>query len=142
LFPKREKQNKVIQDELEQANNQPQKEYTCESFFDEQLDYALQIGMTPSQFWYDNPRLILNYQEKFKAEQMRQQQMIWLQGAYVKNALQSTILVAGLADKNTAQKMPKYPEMPKFEEQRELSEEQKHYERLRLANYLKSFNKK
>ncbi len=142
MFPKREKQNKVIQDELEQANNQPQKEYTCESFFDEQLDYALQIGMTPSQFWYDNPRLILNYQEKFKAEQMRQQQMIWLQGAYVKNALQSTILVAGLADKNTAQRMPKYPEMPKLEEQRELSEEQKHYERLRLANYLKSFNKK
>jgi len=73
---------------------------------------------------------------------MRQQQMIWLQGAYVKNALQSTILVAGLADKNTAQKMPKYPEMPKFEEERELNEEQKHYERLRLANYFKSFNKK
>lgn len=73
---------------------------------------------------------------------MRQQQMIWLTGAYVKNALSSTIITAGLADKNTASKMPKYPEMPKFEEERELNEEQKHYERLRLANYLKSFNKK
>jgi hypothetical protein len=98
--------------------------------------------MTPSQFWYDNPRLILNYQEKFKAEQMRQQQDIWQIGAYFRFALDNTVVKGGIADREAVSKMKPYPEMPKFEEQRELNEEQKHYERLRLANYLKSFNKK
>lgn len=91
--------------------------------------------MTPTQFWYDNPRLILNYTEKFKAEQMRVQQNAWLVGAYVKNALQSTILVAGLADKQTANKLPKYPEMPKYENV--MTEERKQAERQRLYKYYK-----
>lgn len=45
--------------------------------------------------------------------------MAWLNGVFTKAALSSTILVAGLAvDKNTAGKLPKYPDMPKYEEQR------------------------
>ena len=72
---------------------------------------------------------------------MRQQQMVWLTGAYVKNALQSTILVAGLADKNTASKMPKYPEMPKFDKQCELTQKQIDVERDRLYLYYKKLAK-
>ena len=44
--------------------------------------------------------------------------MAWLNGVFTKAALSSTIIVAGLADKNTASKLPKYPDMPKYEEQR------------------------
>lgn len=75
--------------------------------------------------------------------QKRQAQEAWLIGAYVKQALSSTILVAGLADKNTANKLPKYPKCPYEEEQeRELTEEQKAYERARLVQYLNRFSHK
>lgn len=71
---------------------------------------------------------------------MRVQQNAWLVGAYVKNALQSTILTAGLADKQTASKLPKYPEMPKYESQ-DMTEERKQAERLRLFKYYKKLAK-
>lgn len=45
-----------------------------------------------------------------------EQQLAWLQGAYFKQALQSSILICGLADRQVANKMSKYPEMPYKEE--------------------------
>lgn len=45
-----------------------------------------------------------------------QEQQMWKQGLYFKEALQSTILVCGLADKKVIGKMPKYPEMPKSQD--------------------------
>ena len=64
-------------------------------------------------------------------------------GAYFKQALSSTILVAGLADKNTSNRMPKYPKCP-YEDKQEivLTEEQKQYERMRLVQYLNSFSRR
>ena len=63
-------------------------------------------------------------------------------GVCFKQALSSTILVAGLADKDTHNKMPKYPQCPYQEEnERELTEEQKQYERMRLVQYLNQFSK-
>lgn len=77
------------------------------------LDYALTLGMTPEQYWNDDPRLILNYEKKYQNEQNVMRQKAWLVGAYVKSALQSTILVATLAEKKTARSMPEYAECPK-----------------------------
>jgi hypothetical protein len=70
-------------------------------------------------------------------------QELWLLGAYFKQALSSTILVAGLADKGTANRMPKYPKCP-YEENTEvvLTEEQKQYERMRLVQYLNNLSRK
>ena len=135
-MPKREavcKESEVL-DEVDNKPKRNNRKLSLEQFFDEQLDVALQIGMTDTQFWYGNPRLMLNYIEKYKAEQLIIQQNAWLIGAYVKNALQSTILVAGLADKNTSQKMPKYPEMPKPSENN-LSEEEKAILAKRVEQY-------
>ena len=103
------------------------------------LDYALVIGMTPEQYWYDNPRLILNYEKKYQDEMLRKRQEAWLFGAYVKSALSSTILVAGLADKDTSKKMPKYADMPmptNDEGEVEMSETAKELERERFYRYL------
>lgn len=102
------------------------------------LDYALVLGMTPEQYWYGNPRLLLNYEKKYQMESDKKRQEAWLIGAYVKSALSSTILVAGLADKDTSNKMPKYPEcpMPTDEEGKtEMTEKQKELERDRLYRY-------
>jgi hypothetical protein len=95
--------------------------------------------MTPEQYWYGNPRLLLNYEQKYKIESDKKRQEAWLIGAYVKSALSSTILVAGLADKDTGKKMPKYPDCPmptNDEGEVEMTEKQKELERERLSRYL------
>ena len=103
------------------------------------LDYALVLGMTPEQYWYGNPRLILNYEKKYQMESDKKRQEAWLIGAYVKSALSSTILVAGLADKDTGKKMPKYADMPmptNDEGEVEMSETRKELERDKFYRYL------
>ena len=103
------------------------------------LDYALVLGMTPEQYWYGNPRLILNYEKKYQDEMLRKRQEAWLIGAYVKSAVSSTILVAGLADKDTSKKMPKYADMPmptNDDGEVEMSETAKELERERFYRYL------
>ena len=71
----------------------------------------------------------------------RKQQGYWTIGAYVKNALQSTLLMAGLADEKTANKLPKYPDFPKFEEEQPMSEKRKEAETERLKSYFRALSK-
>lgn len=100
--------------------------------------------MPPEQYWYGNPRLLLNYEKKYAAECNSKRQEAWLIGAYVKSALSSTILVAGLADKDTAKKLPKYPDCPKpsdLHEGENMTERQKELERERLYRYYKKLAK-
>lgn len=84
---------------------------------------------------------MLNYEKKYKHEMERKQQGYWTIGAYVKNALQSTILMAGLADEKTANKLPKYPDFPKFEEERPMSEKHREAETERLMSYFRALAK-
>ena len=103
------------------------------------LDYALVLGMTPEQYWNENPRLLLNYEKKYQMESDKKRQEAWLIGAYVKSALSSTILVAELADKDTSKKMPQYPDMPmptNDDGEVEMSETAKELERERFYRYL------
>lgn len=99
--------------------------------------------MAEDIFWKQTPKTIQIYFEADKIKQQKRAQELWLLGAYFKQALSSTILVAGLADKGTANRMPKYPKCP-YEDKEEmvLTEEQKQYERMRLVQYLNRFSKK
>lgn len=93
--------------------------------------------MTVEQYWYDDPRLILNYAEKYKSDVRMREYYSWLTGMYVKSALSSTILVAGLAEKNTPSRMPKFADCPlKEETEVEMTGERAEYETARLVNYL------
>ena len=95
--------------------------------------------MTVEQYWYGNPRLILNYEKKYQDEQLIKRQEAWLIGAYVKSALSSTILVAGLSDKGADKKMPKYPDCPmptNDDGEIEMTETAKELERERFYRYL------
>lgn len=47
--------------------------------------------------------------------------LAWLQGTYFKQALASTVVVAGLADKRVVSQMPEYPQMPEFKEENNLN---------------------
>lgn len=78
---------------------------SIKEYFNELFNYALYLGMTPSQFWEEDTDLILNY---VKAEEMRQKTrtqeinfMSWLSGSYVLKAVSVC-----LSNKN------KYPNRP------------------------------
>lgn len=93
--------------------------------------------MTVEQYWYGHPNLLLNYAEKYKNQVKMNEYYAWLTATYVKSALNSSILIAGLADKNTASKLPKYAECPlKIDTEVEMSEERIEYEKMRLVQYL------
>lgn len=53
------------------------------------------------------------YKHKLKV----QQQLAWLNGFYVKKAIDSSIFMCGLADNQTIRKLPNYPDFPDDEEE-------------------------
>lgn len=56
-------------------------------YLDELFAYALSIGMTYELYWFDDPYLINAY---IKAEKIRQKKMnneLWLNGAYIYQAI-------------------------------------------------------
>lgn len=85
----------------------------------------LTIGGSRQEFWKMTPKDI---EIDFRAYQNKinnQLQMAWINGLYVKAALNSTILMCGLADKKVLSNLPDYPEMPNVNEQEEeLTEEE------------------
>jgi len=93
--------------------------------------------MTPDQFWYDNPQLLYNYEQKFIDEIKRKDVEMWSMGVIIKNAMQSTVVPIGLC--KSASDIPKYMECPHKDEAeaeekgRELTEEEK--QSLRLKQY-------
>ena len=78
-----------------------------------------------------------------------EQQLAWLQGAYFKQALQSSVMICGLADRQVINKMPKYPDIPykdEIEKSRAKNEEWVKMQRQRafahFANMLSAMGKK
>lgn len=72
--------------------------------------------MTYDQYWYGDPLMVRAF---YKAEKMRQMQMdnlAWLNGLYVKSALEST--VCNMLSGKNAEKS-KYPENPIMYQQEE-----------------------
>lgn len=77
-----------------------------------------------------------------------EQQLAWLQGAYFKQALQSSVVICGLADRQVINKMPKYPDIPyKDEVEKSRSQDEKWLQMQRqrafahFANMLSSMSK-
>lgn len=85
----------------------------------------------------------------FKAHENRineQIQMAWINGLYVKVALQTSILMCGLADRKIANKMPSYPEMPKMKNDlppsKEEIEAERQYAIAKMNSWVRMNNKK
>lgn len=55
--------------------------------FHEQFPFYLSIGMTAEQYWEGDCYLVRDYRKAFELQKRRQNQMLWLQGAYVYNAI-------------------------------------------------------
>ena len=105
----------------------------------ELLDYALTLGMTPEEYWCWDPHLLDNYEQAFKSKSQIKTQDLWLQGLYFKSALNSTVLIAGLADKKITSRMPKYADNPmKYNSNGELTDEEVEAQRKAVYRFFKS----
>lgn len=64
--------------------------------------YALEYGMTAEEFWEADPMLFWSYRisfmNKIKEQQILQNQMMWIQGAYIYNAV--SVALANSFSKN------------------------------------------
>lgn len=100
------------------------------------LTQALMIGMTPEQFWHEEPSLFFNYldaykrrnKDKYEAEMNQMNINAWLQGVYICAALKANPVLG---------KGKPYPEKPielnKPKREESLSEEQKEDMRTKTA---------
>lgn len=84
--------------------------------------------------------------QAYQERQKREAQDRWEIGAYVRSALNSSILVSTLADKNTARQIPSFPEKPFKDEntaqcEGAMTEEQLKAERLRTYCFFKTLGR-
>lgn len=57
------------------------------NYLNELCAYALSIGMTLKEYWEDEPSLIVHYIEAEKIRQKKRNHELWLQGAYIYQAI-------------------------------------------------------
>lgn len=115
---------------------------------EEYLVPYLAIGGNRETFFKLTPKTIQYDFKAYKIKQQNKNQFAWLVGAYVKSALQSTVIMASLADRSAANKMPKYAEQPTFEKEDETDKMSKQDRTKywvakmdRLTKYINSKNK-
>ena len=97
--------------------------------FDEAFPHYLVMGMTPEQYWDGESWLKKAYREAYRIrmeneERIRDSQA-WLQGVYIREALQSIALIVNGFVPRGASPQP-YPSKPRLEE----AEEQKRAEKI------------
>ena len=106
------------------------------------LEFALIIGMTPEQYWFDNPQLLYNYKRAYEFTQKKIEQNLWLASGYNKEAFSSSILnVVGITDYKKY-KIPDMPKCPYVEEEKSkqqiMTQQQIENERLRAYAFFKN----
>lgn len=105
----------------------------------EHLPFALYVGIKEADFWNMNPRMVKPYNEAYKMKMKHDDQLAWLQGQYVLEALLAS--VGNMFKKKNAEPH-EYPTKPRLEAYEEKhsdpkplteSEKQKQVENLFLS---------
>lgn len=100
---------------------------TNEELFKEVLPYYLSIGMTYEQFYFEDPELVVFYRKAQKLKDDSQNEFLWLQGIYFRDAI-AEVLNACLGG-NKSIKYPAHP-YPLTKEDADKLEEENQLERL------------
>lgn len=98
----------------------------------------MSIGMTWDQYWYGDVRMTDTFQKAHKIQLEKQNQLLWLQGRYVFDAICAVAPILVTMPKKGAQILP-YPEFqPLFQEEmtKKEQEEQEEKERLQAKLYM------
>lgn len=103
----------------------------------------MSYGMTYDQYWHGDPWAMKAYKEAFLIRMNRENEMLWLQGAYNMNAL-SVVIGNAFSKKGTPPK--KYlakplDVFPKTEEEQKAEQERKQRELIaKLSAWKKTFD--
>ena len=85
-------------------------ETSLKEYFDTLFEYALAIGMTYDQFYNDDVDLFVRYHNAEKLRQKKRNNEMWLQGAYIYNAIGSLApILNGMVKNPKAQPYMKQP---------------------------------
>lgn len=95
----------------------------------------MSIGMTFDQYWNDDCRLTEYYRKAYEIQKQRRNQELWLQGAYIYEAIYDLVPVLHAFSKKGAKSTP-YPQEPyalsaKEARERKQAEEKRKFEKLR-----------
>ena len=107
-------------------------------YLDELFTFAFAIGMTFDQYWHDDPALINLFVKAEKVKQRKRNTEMWLQGAYIYNAIGALVPVINPFSKEHRAKPYLKQPIPISEEEKAEQERDK-YER--FVNYLMSKSK-
>lgn len=111
---------------------------TFSEFFEEVFPAYLAMGMTWSQFWIDDPALVIAYRKAEMIRKRRKNEELWLEGIYVAEALNAT--VGNMFSKGQKHPYPAEPFPLTADEQQERREreEKARMERMKAAFIAKS----
>ena len=104
---------------------------TYSEIFHETFPHYLMMGMSPEEYWEGDSSLVKDYRKAYKLQveqrYREQDEMAWLQGKYMRDALQSVyLLVNGFVPKGTqAHPYPEKPESIRAEEEKAEKKRQK-----------------
>ena len=114
----------------------PRKSFT--DFFEEMFPAYLAMGMTWTQFWIDEPELVIAYRKAEMIRKRRKNEELWLEGIYMAEALSAT--VGNMFSKGQKHPYPAEPLPLTEEEQQERREreEKARMERMKAAFIAKS----
>ena len=106
---------------------------TFSEFFEEIFPAYLAMGMTWSQFWIDDPALVIAYRKAEMLRKRRKNEELWLEGIYVAEALNAT--VGNMFSKGQKHPYPAEPFPLTADEQQERREreEKARMERMKAA---------
>ena len=104
----------------------------------------LSIGGKRETFWELTPKEIEIDFRAYKRRCEEQLKMAWINGIYVKRAINSSIMRCTLADKKTLRDLPGYPKMPLGEDELNSEEHKQATQTLLIAkmNKWQKFNNK
>lgn len=109
----------------ELADKKDTNETSLKEYFDKLFEFALAIGMTYDQFWNDDVELLNRYYGAEMIRQKKRNNEMWLQGAYIYNAIGSLApILNGMVKNPKAQPYMKQP-IPITESERQEQANQK-----------------
>ena len=125
--------------ELAEKSDKSTSPQDCLDYLDKLCAYALSVGMTYEQYWFQEPSLIRYYVQAEKIKQRKINSSMWLQGLYVYQAIGSLIHLANPFSKERRAKPYMKRPIPLTDEDKEEQEREK-YER--FVKYMHSLVKK
>lgn len=117
----------------EEVDKTTSAETSFEEMFETVLPYYLSIGMTCQQFYEENPKLTVIFREAEKIRNNNQNEFLWLQGVYVRDALAEVLNKCLGGKKNIKYPNKPYPLTKEDMERQEEEEQAQRIENLRQS---------